>query len=207
MNTGTEHMWSLRISEKVYRALLWAYPTGFRQLYADEMAADFCCCYRDALASSSGETPITLWARVILDLISSATAERLRQAGYRSTAMIDTTQFDSQLAATVDYWSRAMRRGYSIRQVFSLIAERGPEPTASIMRETLSDAETSGDFLGALARMAERVPSKHLTHVLAAVARQRETGDNLADVLDEINTAMRAELGSDGWSEHLTFDD
>lgn len=120
---------------------------------------------------------------------------------------MDTSSFNTQLTATVNYWTRAMRSGYSIKQVFEMLSENAPEPTASAFRETLQDATESGDWPGAISRMKTRVPSPQFAQVIDAAIKQRETGGNLADILDALNTDLRAALGSDGWSDGLEFAD
>lgn len=195
-------------SERVYGWLLRAYPQGFRALYAHDMMLDFRDGYRAALAGNDRWGGVGFWTNILLDLITSATNERLRNVPYRrSTEMIDTTQFNNQLASTLDFWSRMMRGGYSVKQVFELLAENAPEPTAGFILDTLKDAEESGDFAGAIARMTERLDSPYLQQVIQAVLKQRETGGNLADVLDDVNSGMRDDISGENWAESYDYND
>lgn len=188
--------------ERVYRLLLRAYPAGFRALYADDMVLTFRDCRREA--QQEGKM-VWLWMHTLLDLFATASHERLRRTGYRRAKHMDTTSFNTQLTATVNYWTRAMRGGYSLKQVFEMLAEKAPEPTATVFRETLIDATETGDWVGAISRMKARVPSEQFALVIDATLKQRETGGNLADLLDEVNAGIRAALGSDGWSEGVEF--
>lgn len=194
-------------SEQVYRLLLCLYPQGFRRLHEEEMALDFRDLCRDALGGQHDESLVGLWLRTTADLLSSAIRERLRQTTYRSKPHMDTTaSFDNQLAATLDYWSRAMRSGYSIKQVFELLAQRAPQPTAQVFRAVLDDAAESGDFPGAVARLREQVDSVSFGQVIDTVLRQRETGGNLADLLDGLTADLRA-AGGENWSSGVGFEE
>lgn len=66
----------LRVSERIYKVLLVAYPEEFRDAYGPYMAQVF----RDACRETFGRTGIVglvaLWARTVLDLLSTAHAER-----------------------------------------------------------------------------------------------------------------------------------
>lgn len=196
-------------SERVYGWLLRAYPQGFRALYGDDMMFDFRDCYRDALSHSDGWGVVGFWVNTLLDLITSATNERLRKISYRSRSipMMDTTKFNNQLASTIDFWSRMLRGGYSIKQIFEKLADTAPEPTAGFIREMLADAEKTGDFLGAFDRMTKRTDSPYFQQVMRAVLKQRETGGNLADVLDELNAELREDISGDNWAENYDYND
>jgi hypothetical protein len=73
---GTEGLAS--ISGRVYRALLLAYPRVFRDAYGDEMARVFRDLYREERRSGMIGL-LRLWARVVLDLATTATAERMAE--------------------------------------------------------------------------------------------------------------------------------
>jgi putative ABC transport system permease protein len=68
---------AVRLSVRIYRVLLLAYPAAFREEYSDVMQATF----RDALQvahARAGVAGLTgLWLRIVKDLVSSATRERL----------------------------------------------------------------------------------------------------------------------------------
>jgi hypothetical protein len=66
-------------SERVYAALLRAYPAPFRARYRDEMALLFGDQLRDARAARGSGGVATTWLRTLLDLVSSAAGEHLRK--------------------------------------------------------------------------------------------------------------------------------
>ncbi|MDQ3638096.1 MAG: hypothetical protein M3426_08905 [Actinomycetota bacterium] len=67
-------------SERLYRALLAAYPKEFRQAHGREMAQVFRCMCREEVVSSGSRGLARLWVRTLLDLLATALAERAKQA-------------------------------------------------------------------------------------------------------------------------------
>ena len=67
-------------SERLYRALLAAYPKEFRRAHGREMAQVFRCMCREEVVSSGSRGLARLWVRTLLDLLATAFAERAKQA-------------------------------------------------------------------------------------------------------------------------------
>jgi hypothetical protein len=67
-------------SERLYRALLAAYPKEFRRAHGREMAQVFRCVCREEVASGGSRGLARLWVRTLLDLLTTALAERIKQA-------------------------------------------------------------------------------------------------------------------------------
>jgi hypothetical protein len=68
---------STHFIRRVYRLLLYLYPSEFRRAYADELTLLFVDMHRAARAQGVGHT-LRLWMTVLFDLISSASRERVR---------------------------------------------------------------------------------------------------------------------------------
>ncbi len=60
---------SVSSSERLYRALLWLYPTQFRRTYGREMLLTFRDCYREE------QEHTRLWGLVLSDLVTSVCIE------------------------------------------------------------------------------------------------------------------------------------
>jgi hypothetical protein len=65
-----------RLSERVYRALLVAYPKRFRDAYGPQMVRAFRDVLREERLRGGAAWPARLWARTLPDLAASAFAER-----------------------------------------------------------------------------------------------------------------------------------
>lgn len=69
---------ALRVSGRVYRVLLLAYPEDFRQEYGPHMVQTFEDLCREELGKSRATGLIGLWVRMLLDLATAAFVERSR---------------------------------------------------------------------------------------------------------------------------------
>jgi hypothetical protein len=67
-------------SERLYRALLAAYPKEFRRAYGREMVQVFRCMCREQVVSGGSGGLARLWVRTLLDLLATALAERAKEA-------------------------------------------------------------------------------------------------------------------------------
>jgi hypothetical protein len=67
---------TLGVSERVYRALLAAYPKAFRDAYGSQMEQTFRDLCRDELRRGGMGGLLRLWVRTGLDLATTAVAER-----------------------------------------------------------------------------------------------------------------------------------
>jgi hypothetical protein len=68
----------LRVSERVYRMLLAAYPKEFRDAYGSQMAQMFRDLCREERRGGVVEL-MQLWVRVVIDLASTAVVERIEE--------------------------------------------------------------------------------------------------------------------------------
>lgn len=195
----------LRVLNQTYRLLLWAYPAAFRHRFGDEMRLMFRDLCRDTLAESGLMGLLLVCLHTLLDLSSSALRERLLAAGYSGAKGMDTTQFDSQVVSTFELFSKMLRHGYSVKQAMAYIAEHAPEPTATYIKQLVTDWENGAGFDGAAANLQEKLQSSHFARFIALMQRQREEGGNLADKLDAELPEMQSAVGRDGWSAGITF--
>lgn len=76
MSDSERHDWTLRLSERVYRALLVAYPAEFRQEYVAHMRQAFRDLCREELGHRGVNGLVRLWARTLSDLAATALTER-----------------------------------------------------------------------------------------------------------------------------------
>ena len=70
---------ALRISERLYAALIGLYPAHFRAVYADQMRLSFQAACREAYQRGGDFGLIALWLPTLFDLIKTALEERARQ--------------------------------------------------------------------------------------------------------------------------------
>jgi len=100
-------------------------------------------------------------------------------------------QIQEQLGDAVDLIARALRAGHALASALRMVADQAPAP---ISQEFASVCEQIGFGVPAdeaLREMATRSRSEDLRYFVIAVLLQRETGGNLAELLDNIAAMVR----------------
>lgn len=101
---------------------------------------------------------------------------------------------EQQLAETIDLISRALKAGHAFPGALQMAATEGTEPTASEFRIVFDEVNFGVPLQNALMNLAVRVPINDLRYFVIAVLIQRESGGNLAELLDKISGLIRARL-------------
>lgn len=99
--------------------------------------------------------------------------------------------FEEQLPDAVDVVKRALRAGHPFSESLSLVAMEMQDPIAKEFGDTFADINYGSDIRNALLGLLERVPSIALTAVVTSVLVQKQTGGNLAEILEQISTVIR----------------
>lgn len=195
---------TIHSSSRLYRVLLLAYPSSFRHEFGDEMLWLFEDCCRDALGKGGILAFLLYCGQVFGDWLKTSIQEQLKQEN--GDKLMLTQDFDMQFNATLDLFSRALRSGYSVKQVFEIIVEHAPEPTKSAFQRVLSQFNAGTSLPDAINQMGDSLQSAYLKSVIATMNRQRETGGNLADMLDSLNNDFYPEATGENWASEVNFD-
>ena len=100
-------------------------------------------------------------------------------------------QFAKQLPEALELISRALRAGHSLASGFKLGADEMSNPI-NIEFERCYESQNLGVPLeDAIEQMTERVPNLDLRFFATAVILQRQTGGDLAEILDKIGYIVR----------------
>lgn len=99
--------------------------------------------------------------------------------------------FEEQLPDAVDVMKRALRAGHPFSESLNLVAMEMEEPIAKEFGDTFADINYGSDVRTALLSLLERVPSIALTAVVTSVLVQKQTGGNLAEILEQISKLVR----------------
>jgi tight adherence protein B len=95
--------------------------------------------------------------------------------------------FAQEFPDALDLLVSALRAGLSFTAAMQMVAEESPEPIRSEFAVTVEEQSLGLDFREALVNLTHRVDSLDLRFFVTAVILQRETGGNLAEILE--NTA------------------
>lgn len=113
-------------------------------------------------------------------------------------------KFAKQLPESLELISRALRAGHSLAAGFKLCADEMGPPISTEF-ERCYEAQNLGQPLeDAIEEMTERVPNLDLRFFATAVILQRQTGGDLAEILDKIGHLVRERYKIYGMIQSLT---
>ncbi len=101
---------------------------------------------------------------------------------------------DQQLPDALDLVGRALRAGHAFPTAMKMVGEEMSDPIADEFRVTFDEVNFGISMNEALMNLATRVPSTDLRYFVIAVLIQRETGGNLAELLDNISKIIRERM-------------
>src|SRR5947208_353297 len=87
--------------------------------------------------------------------------------------------------------ARAVRAGHAFTTALELIANEVNEPVAGEFRKLFEEQKFGMPVRDALVNLTERVPLVDVKFFVTAVMLQRETGGNLAEILDNLSYVIR----------------
>ena len=100
-------------------------------------------------------------------------------------------KFNAQLPDTLDLLSRSLLVGHAFSESLHQVASEMPEPIAGEFRTTFEEQKLGLSTKLALDRLTERVPIADLRLCVTAMHIQRETGGNLAEILERVAQTIR----------------
>lgn len=101
-------------------------------------------------------------------------------------------QFEEQLPGALDLISRALRAGHAFSGGLDMVGKEANEPIAGEFRTTFDEVNFGIPMHEALLNLVARVPVIDLRYFVIAVLLQRDTGGNLAELLDNLSALIRA---------------
>lgn len=113
-------------------------------------------------------------------------------------------KIDSQLPDALDLIGRALRAGHAFQGAMQMVGSESPEPVASEFRITFDEINFGVPLDGAILNLATRVPSTDLRYFVIAVLIHRESGGNLAELLDNLSRLMRERMKLKGTIQVLS---
>jgi tight adherence protein B len=91
----------------------------------------------------------------------------------------------------IDTLARAVRAGHAFTTALEMIANEISEPLASEFRKLFEEQKFGMPVRDALMNLTARVPLVDIKFFVTAVMLQRETGGNLAEILDNLSYVIR----------------
>lgn len=103
-------------------------------------------------------------------------------------------KLETQLPDALEFMARAMRAGHGLTVALGMLASEMPEPIGPEFRTVLEEVNFGIPFHEALRKVNERVDSDDLRFFVSAILIQRETGGNLAELLEGLALTVRERL-------------
>ena len=100
-------------------------------------------------------------------------------------------KFAAQLPDSMELVARALRAGHSLAAGMHVVAEEMPEPVSREFGRVYEEQNLGIPLEEALRGMCDRVPNLDLKFFVTSVAIQRQTGGDLAEILDRIGHIIR----------------
>ena len=100
-------------------------------------------------------------------------------------------QFLELLPDALELMSRALSAGHAFAESLHMISAEMPEPIAGEFRKTYEEQNLGLSLKLALENLTQRMPLLDLRMCVTAVLIQRETGGNLAEILEKVAYTIR----------------
>ena len=99
--------------------------------------------------------------------------------------------FLEHLPDALELIARALSAGHAFAESLHMVSTEMPEPIATEFRKTYEEQNLGLSLKLALENLSERVPLLDLRFCITAIMIQRETGGNLAEILEKVSHTIR----------------
>ena len=100
-------------------------------------------------------------------------------------------RFEELFPEAIDTLARAVRAGHAFTTALEMITSKINEPIAGEFRQLYEEQKFGMPVRDALLNLTDRVPLVDVKFFVTAVMLQRETGGNLAEILDNLSYVIR----------------
>ncbi len=113
-------------------------------------------------------------------------------------------KFEEQLPDALELLTRSMRAGHALATGFQLVGEELADPIGNEFGLVSEEIRLGLDIRDALENLMHRTDNPDLPYFATAVLIQRQTGGNLAELLDKLGTLLRERAQFSGRVRALT---
>lgn len=99
--------------------------------------------------------------------------------------------FEEQFPEALELVSRAIRAGHAFQAAIGMVADELAEPVGPEFKKVFEQQNFGLPVREALNSLADRIPLVDVKFFVTAIAIQRETGGNLAEILDNLAHVVR----------------
>ena len=174
----TQFSWSVRLQKTIEQGGMTIKPAKVLLISGVLAFATFLIAARFFQAPLLAALIGLLFACVPYSVIAIKRARRMRQ-------------FEERFPEALDLLGRAVRAGHAFTTGLEMISMESSEPVASEFRKTFEEQNFGLPLRDVLLNLTERVPLMDVRFFVTALLVQKETGGNLAEILDELSRVIR----------------
>lgn len=100
-------------------------------------------------------------------------------------------KFEEALPEALDLMVSGLRGGYSLVSVLDLVSREAPDPIGPEFRICFDEQNYGLELRTAMENLATRVPIQDVRLIMTAILIQKETGGNLAEILEKCAHVIR----------------
>ncbi len=100
-------------------------------------------------------------------------------------------KFEEQLPDAIETITRALRAGHPFPAALKMIGDEFDDPVAGEFELTFNDINYGNDVRRAMLGLLSRIPTVTVMALVTAVLVQKESGGNLAEILERISGVIR----------------
>jgi tight adherence protein B len=100
-------------------------------------------------------------------------------------------RFTEQLPEAIDLMARGLRAGQALPAAIEIVAQESDDPLRTEFRRAADEQSFGLPFREAMLNLSRRAPVPDLQFLVTAILVQRETGGNLAQILDKTSHVIR----------------
>jgi tight adherence protein B len=158
---------------------------GMKQRAGNFLAICLVCGLGAAFASFAwSRNPAIAWAALLIGaFLPYAVVSYRRQKRFE--------KIEELFPEAIDTVARAVRAGHAFTTALEMISAEVAEPLAGEFRKLYEEQKFGMPVRDALMNLTERVPLVDVKFFVTAVMLQRETGGNLAEILDNLSYVIR----------------
>jgi tight adherence protein B len=100
-------------------------------------------------------------------------------------------QFEEKMPEALDLMVGALRAGHSLVSALEMVGKEMPEPLGGEFRKCFDEQNYGLELRDALINMGQRVPIHDVQIAITAILIQKESGGNLAEILEKAAAVIR----------------
>ncbi len=100
-------------------------------------------------------------------------------------------RFTEQFPDTLEMIARSLRAGHGLNVAMQMVAQEMPDPVSTVFKRAVDEQNLGLSLQEGMKSMAVRLPTLDVQFFASAVVIQRETGGNLAEIIDKLGYVIR----------------